>query len=108
MQRASSKEITCLQRPLDYLCMSFLEKASLNRQSLVIPDARKTHSGTGRPRGQKDTPTRHGDCRLVPNLALDSSTNHNSGGGIEESKGWGNRHNKLQEKKKSSKKSIAD
>src|SRR4051794_26029297 len=66
----------------------FFRKASLNRQRLVIPDARKTHSGTGRPRGQKDAPTRHGDCRLVPNLALDSSTDHKSGCGIEESKGW--------------------
>src|SRR3954462_2795407 len=108
MQQAIGKEITSLRETVRLPLHEFTLKASPNRQRLVIPEARKKHSGTDRPRGQKDTPTRHGDCRLVPNLAPDLSTYHKSGCGIEEGKGWGNQQNKLPKKKKCSKKSIAD
>src|SRR4051812_41861189 len=98
-QQAISKEITSLRETVRLPLHEFTQKASPSRQRLVIPEERKMHSGTDRPRGQKDTPTRHGDCRLVPNLAPDLSTDHKSGCGIEEGKGWGNRQNKLPKKK---------
>src|SRR4051812_49726085 len=99
MQQVISKEITSLQKTVQLPLHEFTRKAIPNRQHLVILEARKMHSGTDRPRGQKDTPTRHGDCRLVPNLASDLRTDHKSGCGIEEGNGWGNRQNKLPKKK---------
>src|SRR3954465_14131080 len=104
MQQAINKEITSLRETVRLPLHEFTREASPNQKLLVIPEARKTHSGTDRPRGQKDTPTRHGDCRLIPNLAPDLSTDHKSGCGIEEGKGWNNRQNKLPKKKKRSKK----
>src|SRR3954467_3443334 len=95
MKQAISEENMSLQKTVRLPLHEFNRKASPSRQRLVIPEARKTHSGTDRPRGQKDTPMRHGDSRLVPNLAPDSSTDHKSDCGIEEVKGWGNRQKKL-------------
>src|SRR3954463_5408546 len=99
MQQASSKEITSLQKTVRLPLHEFTRKVSLNRQRLVIPDARKMHSGTDRPRGQKDVPTRHGDCRLRSNPIVGSSADHTSGCGIEESEGWTSRQSKLREQK---------
>src|SRR4051812_45033570 len=108
MQQAISKDLTSLRKTIRLPLHEFTRKASPNRQRLVIPEARKMHMGTDRPRGQKDMPTRHEDCRLVPNQAPDLSTDHKSGCGIEEGNGWGNRQNKLPKKKKRSKKGIAE
>src|SRR3954463_4030891 len=109
IQQMISKAIMLLKKRIRLPLHNFIRKASPSRQRLVIPETCITHSGTDRPRGQKNEPTRHGGCGLALSLAPDSSTSHESGCGIEKGSGWSSRQYKSSgNKSKRSKKGIAD
>jgi len=104
-----SKAIMPLKKSIPLPLHNFIRKASPSRQRLVIPETCVTHSGTDRPRGQKNRPTRHGDCGLALNLAPNSSASHESVCGIEKGSGWGSRQYKFpRNKSKRSRKGIVE
>ena len=104
-----SKAVMPLNKSIRLPLHEFIRKASPSRQRFFIPETCITHSGTDRPRGQKNEPTRHDGYGLALSLAPDSSTSHESGCGIEKGNGWGSRQYKFpRNKSKRSKKGIAD
>src|SRR4051812_10487196 len=109
IRQTISKAIMPLKKSNRLPLHNFIRKASPSRQRLVIPETCITHSGTDRPRGQQNKPTRHGGCGLALDLAPNSSTSHESVCGIEKGSGWGSRQYKFsRNKSKCSKKGIAD
>src|ERR1041385_8412509 len=92
IRQTISKAIMPLKKSIRLPLNNFIQKASPSQQRLVILETCITHSGTDRPRGQKNEPTRHEGCGLAPNLAPNSSTSHESDCGIEKGGGWSSRY----------------
>src|SRR3954465_38233 len=88
-QKEISKVVMPLNKSIRLPLHEFIRKASPSRQCFVIPEMRMTYLGTDRPQGQRNVPPRPGGCGLALSLAPDSSTNHESGCGIEKGSGWG-------------------
>jgi len=53
IQQMISKDVMSLKKSIRLPLHDFIRKASPSRQRLVIPETRKAHSGTDRPRGPK-------------------------------------------------------
>src|SRR4051812_2477370 len=94
-QQMISKVVMPLNKSIRLSLHEFIRKSSPSRQRFVITETCITHSGTDRPRGQRNVPPRHEGCGLALGLALDSSTNRESDCGIENGSGWGSRQFKF-------------